>query len=196
MTATRRRRRFSIPSRVQALLALGVLAVPASIGTFAFWTDEVVVTGTTFTAGTLDLRVNGADTVTGYTTLNLSTMVPGSSVAGVLTVRNQGTASLKYTATTVATNADAKNLRGALVVKVTGDTSVAGTAPSATCAGTALAGTTTALNGGLVNTARLLGGGTEEKLCVQVTLPTNAASSLQGATTDVSFTFSATSDLS
>jgi predicted ribosomally synthesized peptide with SipW-like signal peptide len=191
----RARRRPALPQRVQALLALGVLALPASVGTFAFWTDDVVITGATFSTGTLDLRVNGLDTVTGYTTMNLTTMVPGNSTAGVLTVRNNGSAPLKYTAVTAATNADAKNLRGALVVKVTGDTTVTGSAPSATCAGTALSGTTTVLNGGLVTTGRLLAGATEEKLCVQVTLPSGAASSLQGATTDVTFTFTGTSDL-
>ena len=193
--AERRRWHPALSQRAQAALALGVLAVPASVGTFAFWTDDVTVTGTTFSAGTLDLRVNGLDTVTSYTTLNLSTMVPGNTVAGVLTVRNNGTAALKYTAVTAATNADTKNLRGTLVVKVTGDTSVTGTSPSATCAGTALSGTATVLNAGLVTTGRLLAAGTEEKLCVQVTLPSGAASSLQGATTDVTFTFTGTSDL-
>jgi predicted ribosomally synthesized peptide with SipW-like signal peptide len=191
----RARRRPALSQRVQALLALGILALPASVGTFAFWTDDVVITGATFSTGTLDLRVNGQDTVTGYTTMNLTTMVPGNSVAGVLTVRNNGNVALKYTAVTAATNADAKNLRGALVVKVTGDTAVTGSSPSATCAGTALSGTTTALNGGLVTTGRLLAAATEEKLCVQVTLPSSAAGTLQGATTDVTFTFTGTSDL-
>jgi predicted ribosomally synthesized peptide with SipW-like signal peptide len=193
--AEHRRKRTRVSQRVQALLALCILALPASVGTFAFWTDDVVITGTTFSTGTLDLRVNGLDTVTGYTTMNLGTMVPGNSVAGVLTVRNNGTAALKYTAVTAATNTDAKNLRGALVVKVTGDTSVTGTSPAATCAGTALSGTSTVLNAGLVTTGRLLAAATEEKLCVQVTLPSSAASSLQGATTDVTFTFTGTSDL-
>ena len=193
--ADHRKRRLSLSQRAQALLALGVLAVPASLGTFAFWTDDVTITGTTFSAGTLDLKVNTLDTVTGYTTMNLSTMVPGNSVAGVLTVRNNGTVALKYTAATSASNADTKNLRGALVVKVTGDTAVTGSSPSATCAGTALSGTSTTLNGGLVTTGRLLAAATEEKLCVQVTLPTTAAGSLQGATTDVTFTFTGTSDL-
>lgn len=193
--ADHRKPRPGLTQRVQALLALGILAVPASVGTFAFWTDDVTITGTTFSAGTLDLRVNGLDTVTSYTTLNLTTMVPGSSVAGVLTVRNNGTVPLKYTAVTAATNADTKNLRDALVVKVTGDTAVTGTSPSATCAGTALSGTSTALNAGLVTSGRLLAAASEEKLCVQVTLPTSAASALQGATTDVTFTFTGTSDL-
>jgi len=189
------RRRRALSQRAQAVLALGILALPASVGTFAFWTDDVVITGATFSTGTLDLRVNNLDTVTGYTTLNLSTMAPGNTVAGVLTVRNNGTVPLKYTATTAATNADGKGLAAALVVKVTGDTAVTGTSPSATCAGTALAGTGTGLNGSLVTTGRLLSGATEEKICVQVTLPSAAVNALQGATTNVTFTFSGTSDL-
>ena len=179
----------------RVLLSTGLLFGIGSAGTFAHWTDQVTVTGVTFTAGTIDLKVNNQDTVTGYTTLNISNMVPGNSVAGVLSIKNAGTAPLKYTAVSAATNGDSKNLRGGLTVKVTGDSSVTGSSPSATCAGTALSGTTTALNGGLVTTGRLLAAATEEKLCVQVTLPSSAAGTLQGATTDVTFTFTGTSDL-
>jgi predicted ribosomally synthesized peptide with SipW-like signal peptide len=193
--ARRRENRWALSQRVQALLALGILALPASVGTFAFWTDDVVITGASFSTGTLDLQVNGQNAVTGYTTLNLATMSPGNSVAGVLTVRNNGTVPLKYTAVTAATNADTRSLRTALVVKVTDDAAVTGTSPTATCAGAALAGTTSGLNGPLVTTGRLLAPATEEKICVQVTLPSTAANALQGATTDVSFTFTGSSDL-
>jgi predicted ribosomally synthesized peptide with SipW-like signal peptide len=177
------------------LLSTGLLFGIGSAGTFAHWTDEVTVTGVTFTAGTIDLKVNNQDTVTGYTTLNINNMVPGNSVAGVLTVKNSGTAPLKYTATSSATNGDSKNLRGNLTVKVTGDGNVTGSSPSATCAGSALSGTGSGLNGGLVTTGRLLSSNASENLCIQVTLPTSAASSLQGATTDVTLTFTGTSDL-
>ena len=123
-------------------------------------------------------------------------MVPGNSVAGVLVVKNSGTAPLKYTATSTATNGDSKNLRGGLTVKVTGDSSVTGSSPSATCNGSALSGTNNALNAGLVTTGRLLAPNASENLCIQVTLPSTAASGLQGATTDVSLAFTGTSDLS
>lgn len=183
-------------SRLRAALGLGVVAVVGTTGTFAFWTDDVVISGTTFTAGTIDLQVNGSNAITGYTTLNLATMVPGNTVAGVLTIRNNGTAPLKYTAATTASNTDTKNLRGSLEVKVTGDGSVTGSSPAATCAGSALAGTSTTLNGGLVTTGRLLAAGTTETICVQVKLADAAASALQGATTDVVLTFTGTSDVS
>jgi predicted ribosomally synthesized peptide with SipW-like signal peptide len=180
----------------RVLMSTGLLFGIGSAGTFAHWTDQVSVTGITFTAGTIDLKVNNQDSVSGYTTLNISNMVPGNSVAGVLVVKNSGTAPLKYTATSSATNGDSKNLRGGLTVKVTGDSSASGSSPSATCNGSTLSGTGSALNGGLVTTGRLLSANASENLCVQVTLPASASSSLQGATTDVTLTFTGTSDLS
>ena len=181
--------------RVRAALGLGLVLSVCATGTFAFWTDDVTISGTSFTTGTIDLKVNNSDSVTGYTTLNISTMVPGNSVAGVLTIKNSGTAPMKYTASTTATNADGKNLRGSLQVKVTGAAAVTGTSPSATCGGTALANTGTTLNGGLLTVGRQLAAGASESFCVQVTLDSAAPTAVQGGTTDVVFTFSGTSDL-
>jgi predicted ribosomally synthesized peptide with SipW-like signal peptide len=178
------------------ILSLGLVLGLGSMGTFAYWTDQVTVTGVTFSSGSIDLRVNNLDTVTSYTTLNLSNMVPGNSSAGVLTIKNQGLSPLKYTATTSATNGDGKDLRSGLSVKVTGDSSVSGSGASTTCSSSALSGTSSSLNGGLVTTGRLLQPGTTETLCIQITLPTTASSSLQSATSDISMAFNATSDLS
>lgn len=175
------------------LAALLGLVAP---GTYAHWTDEATVDGTTFTSGTLDLRVDDADSTTGYTALNLSLMVPGNSVAGVLTVKNSGNVPLKYTATTTASNADGKGLGAALVVTVTGASSVTGASPAQTCAGAPLSGFGTSLGGSLTTTSRLLAAASTETLCVQVTLPTNASTAVQGALTEVGFTFTGTSDLS
>lgn len=66
--------------------------------TLASWTDDVVISGTTFTSGVLDLQVNTSDAPV-TTTLGMSGMVPGSSSAEVLTVQNNGTTPLKYTMT-------------------------------------------------------------------------------------------------
>ena len=183
-------------TRLRAALSLGVVLGVGSVSTFAFWSDTATVAGTTFTAGSIDLRVNNQDAVTGYTTLNIATMVPGNSTAGVLTIKNQGLSPLKYTASTAATNTDGKNLRGALTVKVTLDTSTTGSSPSATCSSAAAAGTASTLNGSLITTGRLLAPGATEVLCIQATLPSGASTSLQGASTDVVFSFTGTSDLS
>jgi predicted ribosomally synthesized peptide with SipW-like signal peptide len=183
--------------RIRALLSLGIALGIGSVGTFAFWTDDVVISGTTFSAGTIDLRVNGADSLPTYTTLNMSNAVPGNTIAGVLTIRNQGSAPLKYTATTTASNADGKNVRGSLTVKVTAATTVTGTYPTATCGGAAITGFATSFTAAAFLTpGRLLAPTTEEQICVQVTLDATAPSALQGGTTSVGFTFTGTSDLS
>jgi predicted ribosomally synthesized peptide with SipW-like signal peptide len=184
-------------ARVRAALSLGVVTAIGATGTFAYWTDAATVTGTTFTAGTIDLKVNNADSVSGYTALNLATMVPGNSTAGTLVIKNNGTAPLKYTATSSSTPAV---LSGAMTIKVTGDAAATGSGSSATCAGAALPGSAGTIGGAtgssLLGTGRLLAPGGSETICIQVTLPANAPSSLQGTSSDVSFTFTGTSDLS
>jgi alternate signal-mediated exported protein len=180
--------------RARAALGLGAVLLVGVNGSYALWSDTVPVSGVTISSGTLDLKVNTLDAVPAYTDLNLTGMVPGNTVAGILTVRNAGTIPLTYYATAAATNADGKGLGTALVVKVTGDAAVTGTAPARTCAGTALATTGTAFAGNLVGTPaaqRSLAVGGSETLCVQATLPTTAASALQGATTTVALTFTA-----
>jgi hypothetical protein len=167
------------------VLSLGV------VGTHAYWNPNITVLGATIKSGSIDLKVNGLDGTVAFSTLALTGMTPGTTAAGVLTVSNTGLSPLKYTATSTASNT-ANGLAAALVVKVTGDAS----APAKTCTGATLAGTGTSLNGSVVSTGRRLAAGASETLCVQVTLPSTAPSSLQGATTVATLTFSATSDMS
>jgi hypothetical protein len=95
-----------------------------------------------------------------------------------------------------ASNVDTKGLGAALVVKVTNDGSTTGSAPAVTCAGTALGNTGTTFAANLVSSTspRLLAAGASETLCIQATLPGTLTGSvpgagLQGATTNVGFTF-------
>lgn len=180
--------------RARALLSLGVVLVVGSGGSFAYWSDSVTVSGTAITAGTIDLKVNSLDTVTGYTTMNIAAMVPGNSVAGVLTIKNAGTAPFTYYGDAAASNADGKGLGAALLVKVTGDALTTGSSPTVTCPGTPLTGTGSSFTSSLVGssgTPRQLAAGASETICIQASLPATAASSLQGATTNVTFTFTA-----
>lgn len=178
------------------LLSAGTVIGISVTGTLAVWSDSVTVTGTTFSTGTIDLQVNNLDTVTGYTSMNLSAMVPGNSAAGVLTVKNNGTAPLKYYVDATTSNADGKGLGAALVAKVTADAATSGSAPAVTCAGTALASAGTTFGANLLSSTspRLLAAGASETLCIQATLPSSLTGStpgagLQGATTNVGFTF-------
>lgn len=184
-----------VSARGRAALGLGVVLAVGATHTFAYWTDAVPVAGSTFTSGTIDLKVNGSDSVTGYTTLSLPAMVPGNSTAGILTITNSGTAPLKWTAATTVVDADSKNLSGVLTVKVTGGP-VTGTSPTAACGGTALAGGASSLTTPLMTTGRLLAPAAAEQICVQVTLPASVGSAYQGARTTADFSFTGTSDLS
>lgn len=192
-----RRRGARAPSsrreRARALLGLGVLVVALPMGTLAAWTDSVTVTGATFSAGTMDLKVNNGDSAVDFSTLSLANMAPGYTTAGVLTVRNAGTVPLTYTVAGTVSNTDAKGLGAALVVKYTADGAVTGSGNARTCAGTALGGWSTSLSGTVLATARPLAVGASETICVQATLPTTAPSSLQGATSTATLTFSGTS---
>ena len=187
-TAPRRRHWLSsVPLR--AVLSLGLALGIGSAGTFAYWTDEATVTGLTITAGVLDLELqDDPDDSISFTTLNISNMIPGQSVAGVLKVENVGNVGFTYTASTSVSNS---TLASALAVKVTNG-SVSGSSPSATCSGSQLSGTGTDLDDALVSTGRSLAASASENLCIEVSMPSGASSSLQGTSTNVTYTFTAT----
>jgi predicted ribosomally synthesized peptide with SipW-like signal peptide len=169
-----------------------VLAAGAT-GTYAYWTDSATVSGVTISSGSIDLTVNNQQNDTAFTTMSLSNMVPGNSAAGVITVKNAGNSPLTYYVDGAASNGDGKGLGAALTVKVTGDAARTGSSPTFTCNGSALANTGTSFSANLVQSSnpRMLAAGASETLCVQATLPSGAATSLQNATTNVSFTFNA-----
>jgi predicted ribosomally synthesized peptide with SipW-like signal peptide len=186
--------------RVRAALSLGVVLGFGTVGTLAAWTDDVAITGSNFTAGTLNLQVNNADAYA-TTTLGMTGMVPGNTSAEILTVRNAGTVPLKYTLTGGLTGTDAAsyNSTAALTLNIKTGATRSGTGNSATCTGgtsiynAALTSTTTTA---IIGTGRQINASGTEALCFQVTFAANAANSLQGDTATASFTASGTSDLS
>lgn len=184
-------------ARVRALLGLGVVLGAGATGTFAFWTDDVTIAGTSFTAGTIDLRVNDSDGPVS-TTLSMATMIPGSSSAQVLTVKNNGTAPLKYTVTggLTGTDAAAYNTSGSLKLTIrAGGTASAGACTGGTVAYGPASLTSTVATSILGPRGPLTAAGTEG-LCFQVSLDATAPSTLQGKTATASFTFTGTSDVS
>jgi predicted ribosomally synthesized peptide with SipW-like signal peptide len=165
-----------------------------AVGTLAAWTDSVAVNGTTIGAARVDLKVQGLDAVSSFTALATSSMGPSAVTAGILTVKNNGTVPLDYYVTAAATNTDGKGLASALAVQVTGASAVTGTYPNASCAGTSLTNSATSFTTPFVGSAaapRTLAAGATETLCVQAGLAANAATSLQNATTNVTFSFTA-----
>jgi predicted ribosomally synthesized peptide with SipW-like signal peptide len=204
MSAHRRWRRARLGStRIRAALGLGVVACVGVTGTFASWTDDATIGGTTFTSGVLDLKVDDVDAYA-TSTLGMAAMVPGNTSAEVLVVRNGGTAPLKYTLTggLIGTDAAAYAAAGSLKLTVVLGGSRSGSGTSATCTGgttvygpTALTALTTTP---IIGTRRgpLAPATGSESLCFQVTFDAAAPSSLQGRTASATFTATGTSDLS
>ena len=69
---------------ILALLLVGVLA----FGAFAYFSDTEASTGNSFTAGTLDLNIDGANT--NVVKFNLDKMRPGNQPIGKYTLKNVG----------------------------------------------------------------------------------------------------------
>lgn len=187
-------------TRVRALLSLGIVFGFGATGTLAYWTDTSTVTGATFTAGTLDLQLNDhqgtlADPAGFTTTLGMTDMVPGSSVAAMLPVQNKSSgANLTYTMTGGASG----TLGAALHLQLFSGGTASNTAGVGTCNGTQIGTDITLTNTNttpIISTGRgpLAASTGVENLCFRVELPTTADTSLQSATSAATFIFTATS---
>lgn len=189
------------------LVALGLTALAAgslAVGTMftgAIFTDQQT-DNSTFTTGTVSLdaaKIAAMD-------LTTSGMMPGDTATSSVEVKNTGNAQLRYAVSQTSTNADSKNLRGALNVTVmTADTG--GGTDFATDGDYCDDGTGTTLHasaamgatGNLVGDPfqgaqagdRTLAGGASEVLCFYVALPGSTLNAYQGATTTTTFTFDA-----
>lgn len=164
---------------VRMALGLGVLGLLAIPGTRASWTDAVPVDGAGFSTGTVDLKVESADSVSGFTSLNMAKMEPGDSVAAVLTVTNSGTSPVSY-----YVDATTTGIGSQLAAKVTTDSTTNGS----TCAGSALTGSGSFTAGVLSSSAPLpLAGGASQKLCIQAKLPDGGVAQGGSGTVDLTF---------
>lgn len=180
--------------RVRAVLSVGTLLGFGTIGTTAYWTDD-----TTAQLGGLDsgeihidlfdafrLKVDSHQ----WTGMSLANMLPGSSVANVVSVTNNsiGRVDLTYTVQGSATGAIAPHLQVTLLSGGTSNgTTCSGGAPVG-AANTALSTTMTAI--GSTDTA--LPPGQSDQLCVQVRLAPNAPSETQSQTSTATFVFTGT----
>jgi spore coat-associated protein N len=176
--APRRRRRGVLA----LLLGLTTLSLGAGMFSLALFTDQAQSTGT-FASGTIDITSSPSVAFT------VTNMVPGDSQTAALTVANAGTAALRYSLTSVATNTLGDTLT--LEIKTQG-TSCAAFDGTAVLAATALDG---ALVGSSAQGAqagdRNLAASTSEVLCFRVALPIGTGNALQGQGSSATFTFDA-----
>jgi hypothetical protein len=175
----RRRRRRGL---VALLAGVALAGFGSSALSLALFTDADASTWS-FDTGTIDIESNPAVVAA------VSDMMPGDSDSQGLTIQNDGTAELRYSMATVATNALGDELR--LVIREEG-TDCATFDGAVVVASTALDGSSfgSAATGADAGD-RVLGAGASEVLCFRVSLPLTATNASQGASSDATFTFSA-----
>ena len=186
---------FSGSAGIVAGLSL-VLAATAGLAAELFVTDSLAV----FT----DQEVNAANTfATGAVSIDdgpdsafftYSAMLPGDTTIQALTITNSGASQFRYAMTTVADNADTKNLRDQLQVTIRVKTAN----PCSSEDGTVIYGPGTLALSLFGNPAqgnhagdRLLAGAASEILCFKAELPLSTNNTFMNASTTATFTFDA-----
>jgi hypothetical protein len=178
-TSLPRRRRRGI---LVLLLGLTTLSLGAGMFSLAIFTDTAASTGT-FASGTIDIASSPAVPFT------IGAMVPGDTNTQALTIANSGTAQLRYSLTTTATNTLGDTLT--LAIRTQG-TSCAAFDGTSVLAATALDGAAFGSPAQGPDTGdRTLAAAASEVLCFRVSLPLATGNGLQGASSSATFTFDA-----
>jgi predicted ribosomally synthesized peptide with SipW-like signal peptide len=190
-----RARRAPRSGRLRALLSLGLVVGFGAISTLAYWSDDDTVSVGAFTAGVLDMRLNGQDTLNLTSTFTLSAMVPGESIAASLTVQNTGPGNVPftYTATGLGTGTLAPYVTYEAFLNGTSSNGTSGGLRTGSCTGTST-GAAQALNTSktLIATPQSLAVGATQNVCVIAKLSTSTPTGQQGTTTSATLTFTAT----
>jgi len=165
-------------------IVLGLSAVSLGAGMFslAIFTDTAASTGT-FASGTIDIATTPAVAFT------VGAMVPGDVTTQALTITNSGTAELRYSLTTTATNTLGDSLTLTIRTLGTGCAAFDGTGVLAetTLDGAAFGSPTQGPDSG----DRTLAAAASEVLCFRVSLPLATDDGLQGSSSSATFTFDA-----
>lgn len=186
-------RRRQLGATAVALACFGSLM---TIGVLAVFTDQEQVGANAFSTGTVDISTAPASAAVSF-----SNMVPGDQVTDDLVVTNEpGSAAVRYSLTSAATNADSKGLKDQLVMTVkTIDATTPGT-PCNDFDGTQLYTGDLDSSAGAIfgNPAqgfqagdRNLAVGASETLCFRVALPLSTGNAYKNAATTATFTFDA-----
>lgn len=185
--------------RVRAVLSLGIVLGLGAVSTMAFWTDTATVSTGGFVAGTLDLRVDGANEgkPAPYVANQLSALnlAPGESVAASFTVNNAGSVGFTYTATGTAAGVLGPNLR--FTVRTNAVAGTIGTQAANNRVGSCTGGTLqvgpAALTGqSVIATPPTVAPGGSQTFCVVVTLDQNTPITQGGTTGTATFNLTAT----
>jgi hypothetical protein len=180
--------RFPSSKRIRALLAVGPLVAVSWAAAYSAFTDNVDVTSS-FSTGTVSIEANDQGGTVAFTSLSMSAITPGTTRYASLKISNAGTLAFNY-AMTAGTSGSA-TLASALTIGVK-------VVPGATCDATAYTASSTTVYteaaglGSAAIASRALAASASEYLCFKVALPSGASNTLQGLTTDATFSFTAT----
>jgi predicted ribosomally synthesized peptide with SipW-like signal peptide len=160
-----------ILSTVGVFGAAIALALTATGGSYALWSDQAAVNAPSVTSGSTGLTVDGvADHTVALTT---ATLYPGRSVvsAAPITVKNTGTTPLSVTATAPTFTSASRVLAPHLTVALR---------PSAACAPGPAGTPPAALPASMGPTPLVLTPGAQSQLCLEVYLSASAPPELKG----------------
>lgn len=184
MTGRRNLRLVAAGAALIAVCATGVGALSSS----ALYTDSATRDTGTLRAGTVVLGTS--PTASWISASGVAGLTPGASAYDEVTVSNDGSLGLTYTATATLTGGAA--LAAAMPTEVRADPTActaAGFASGTTVSTSSTFGTAGGMS--ITPTARPLAAGDSERLCVRVTYPAThgrSQQSLTAATTTVTFT--------
>lgn len=201
--AAPRRRFLGLGSvQIRLLLCLGVFAIPAGVGTMAYWTDTATIQSGTIESGTLDLTVGASVEDSGYlpgqggtfeySQLTIGNLIPGESLARPFVVRNSGTVAFTYNASVATETNDLVSGANGLTVDVyvDGASSNSGTEAagnrSGTCTGTLVKSQAVSTSTGTIDlheTDQNLAADATRTYCARIVLPSGAPNALQGKST-------------
>ena len=173
--------------RLRAVLAVGPLVALSWAGAYAAFTDSVDATSS-FSTGSVAIQANDQSGSVAFTSLSTSGMRPGTVTYAPLKISNSGSLDATYTMASATSGSAALAAALTVGIKVVG---------ASTCDASAYAGSSTVAYaqaagvGAAAIAARPLASGTSEYLCFRVELPASADNTLQGLTTNATFTFTA-----
>jgi hypothetical protein len=176
-----------------AATVLAAVALLGSVTATAVFASSAASSANQFTTGSLDLAVSS-----GPPTLSMSSMMPGDSVTAPVTVTNTGTTSLRYAIKSTTTeNVLASQLTLTIKSGVARCDNTGFNGAGSVLYGPAVLGSSTGTNvvgdpaRGAQAGDRTLAAGTNEVLCMQVTVPAGTGGSYLGVTSTATFDFQA-----
>ena len=185
-------------TRARAIASLGMVFGLGAVGTMAAWSDTAQATSGMFSTSAENVKIGLDQAKTfDFEALAQKNLARGSSVAGMIPVKNLGSNALTYTIQSNSANngtasygqADADTFAENLKVSVYRG----GTSSATSCTGTAVVSNVALTLGpkGVVTAGQPLDVGQGENLCFQITLAGDAPIQARMSALAINFTFAA-----